>query len=300
VTKDVIRQLFSQFGEVVNVILKNSSISPEKQCGHGFIQFPSSIEGTKAALQATAIIHQVIINNVLYDCALSYSLQFPKARSPQATAKGPNPYANKQNRVDSGMSGMTPFSYHSGAPSSISSSSMSSGFPSSMQIPSLLYTSQKREEINESPFKSSLSCSTFSSSSSSTFSSSSSSSSLFQPSTTEFSRLRSVSPLSSPTMRSSSITSLSPTSRLSSIDSTYSSPSSPAAVTATDEMLMRSFKSMDLFGTNSCVGRNTEKFIVNSTPTFKYGGINSTVNNGNDYSNTPLMMKNDEMLYSLF
>jgi hypothetical protein len=290
VTKDVIRQLFSQFGEVVNVILKNSSISPEKQCGHGFIQFPSSPEGTKAALQATAIIHQVIINNVLYDCALSYSLQFPKARSPQATPKSPNPYANKPNRVDFGMNGMTPFSYHSGAPSSISSSSISSGFPSSMQIPSLLYTSQKREEMNESPFTSSLSCSTFSSSSSS----------LFQPSTTEFSRLRSVSPLSSPTMRSSSITSLSPTSRLSSIDSTYSSPSSPAAVTATDEMLLRTFKSMDLFGTNSCVGRNTEKFIVNSTPTFKYGGINSTVNNGNDYSNTPLMMKNDEMLYSLF
>jgi hypothetical protein len=263
------------------VILKNSSISPEKQCGHGFIQFPSTAEGTKAALQATAVVHQVIINNVLYDCALSYSLQFPHSKSPKVASN--NTYVNKnRERVDSaGMNNLAPFSYHSGVPSTLSSSS------SSMQLPSLLYTHRK-EDFNESPLGFSLSSSTFSSSSS-----------LFQPSTTEFSRLRSVSPLSSPPMRSSSITSLSPTSRLSSVDSVYSSPSSPSAVASTDEMLMKASKSMDLFGTSSC---DREKFIINSTPAFKFGGSNNCSFNttGNDYSKTPLMKNNDEMLYSLF
>jgi RNA recognition motif-containing protein len=77
VTEASIREVFSQFGEVIDVCLKKSVIdqSMGEQNGYGFIHYPLTPEGINAALKASQTLCQVYVKNVLYDCCLTWNLE---------------------------------------------------------------------------------------------------------------------------------------------------------------------------------------------------------------------------------
>jgi hypothetical protein len=87
----MVYEIFSQFGKVSEVIIKGSQVNNrlQRQNGHGFIRFDGRTyeEGIEAAVRATKVIQQVLINEVLYDCVLSHSVTaaasaLPNYRSP--------------------------------------------------------------------------------------------------------------------------------------------------------------------------------------------------------------------------
>jgi hypothetical protein len=87
----MVYEIFSQFGKVSEVIIKGSQVNNrlQRQNGHGFIRFDGGTyeEGIEAAVRATKVIQQVLINEVLYDCVLSHSVTaaasaLPNNRSP--------------------------------------------------------------------------------------------------------------------------------------------------------------------------------------------------------------------------
>lgn len=77
VSELTLRQLFGQFGEVLDVAIKKSSIDnfERVQHGYGFIHYPMSKEGILSALRAIKTIHQVTIGPVTYDSTLGISLK---------------------------------------------------------------------------------------------------------------------------------------------------------------------------------------------------------------------------------
>ena len=77
VTEQTIREVFEQFAEVADVSIKKSSVDPttNEQNGYGFVHFPLTDSGIHGAIRAAKSLHQVFINNVLYDCCLTWSLE---------------------------------------------------------------------------------------------------------------------------------------------------------------------------------------------------------------------------------
>jgi RNA recognition motif-containing protein len=77
VTEEVIRNIFRQFGEVKDVCIKKSVAHKESggQSGYGFVHFPLNAEGVAAAIEATHVLCQILIDEVLYDCCLTHSLE---------------------------------------------------------------------------------------------------------------------------------------------------------------------------------------------------------------------------------
>lgn len=77
VNEHFIRDIFSNFGEVLEVSLKKMCVDAEMciQNGYGFVHFPLSAEGIKSAFQAVEALHQVTINQISYDCSVSNQLR---------------------------------------------------------------------------------------------------------------------------------------------------------------------------------------------------------------------------------
>lgn len=95
------REIFNQFGEVKDVSLKKTFMNPEtgEQNGYGFIHYSLDSDGIDAAIRATSVICQVLIDQVLYDCCLTRSLEASLL-------------ANQSHRSISQDSTTHPFSHH--------------------------------------------------------------------------------------------------------------------------------------------------------------------------------------------
>jgi hypothetical protein len=72
-----IRKVFLRFGEIKDITIKKSAFDDFQlqQSGYGFVHFPLTIAGIRAALQATRDVRQVFVDDVLYDCALTHNLR---------------------------------------------------------------------------------------------------------------------------------------------------------------------------------------------------------------------------------
>ena len=77
VTEETVRKVFLNFGHVQDVTIKKTSTNPKtgEQTGYGFVHFPLTDTGIQSAISAAKVIRQVYINNVLYDCRLTWSLE---------------------------------------------------------------------------------------------------------------------------------------------------------------------------------------------------------------------------------
>lgn len=77
VTEQMIFDLFSTFGKVIEVSLKKKCVDTEMciQNGYGFVHYPLTAEGIESALRAVETLHQVTINNISYDCSVSNQLK---------------------------------------------------------------------------------------------------------------------------------------------------------------------------------------------------------------------------------
>lgn len=77
VSEHFIRDIFSHFGEVIEVSLKKVCFDAEMsvQNGYGFVHFSISLEGILSALRAVECLHQVTINSISYDCSVSNQLR---------------------------------------------------------------------------------------------------------------------------------------------------------------------------------------------------------------------------------
>jgi hypothetical protein len=77
VTEATIRSVFSTFGELINISIKKSEIDRVmgEQHGYGFVHFPLTDAGIQSALKASQSLTQAYVQNVLYDCCLTWSLE---------------------------------------------------------------------------------------------------------------------------------------------------------------------------------------------------------------------------------
>lgn len=83
--------VFSSFGEVVEISLKKSACDEDMciQNGYGFAHFPLNDAGINSALKAVSALHQVTIHQVSYDCSVSNQLKAIIAKS-AAHGMGPS------------------------------------------------------------------------------------------------------------------------------------------------------------------------------------------------------------------
>jgi RNA recognition motif-containing protein len=83
VTEATLRGIFSRFGEIQDISIKKTLFNQKgEQTGYGFIHYPLTEQGLSAAINASKVISQLFVDNVLYDCCLTHSLQeFLKSRN---------------------------------------------------------------------------------------------------------------------------------------------------------------------------------------------------------------------------
>jgi RNA recognition motif-containing protein len=83
VTEATLRAIFSRFGEIQDISIKKTLFNQKgEQTGYGFIHYPLTETGLSAAINASKVISQLFVDNVLYDCCLTHSLQeFLKSRN---------------------------------------------------------------------------------------------------------------------------------------------------------------------------------------------------------------------------
>jgi hypothetical protein len=104
VTEATIRAIFQEFGEIQDICIKKTVFNDFGfQNGYGFIHYPLTTAGISAAIQASFIICQLHIDQVLYDCSFTHGFEkflgsggfdcfkqqspyFPLATAPRATA----------------------------------------------------------------------------------------------------------------------------------------------------------------------------------------------------------------------
>eukprot|EP01039_Chlorochromonas_danica_P005388 gene5388-5926_t len=84
ITEAFLWDVFSSFGEVMEISLKKSSCDEDMciQNGYGFTHYPLNDQGIASALKAVSALHQVTIHSVTYDCSVSNQLKQLIARSP--------------------------------------------------------------------------------------------------------------------------------------------------------------------------------------------------------------------------
>lgn len=75
--EDVFRNVFQNFGPVLDVAIKKSQYHPDKgvQTGYGFIHYPLTEEGIACALEAVRSLHELVLDSVKYSCRLSHALE---------------------------------------------------------------------------------------------------------------------------------------------------------------------------------------------------------------------------------
>lgn len=77
ITEEVVRTLFSLFGEVEDVHMKKFMMDPRSrsQSGHGLVHFPWTEAGISAALKASSAVRDVLMHGAVFDSSLSPALQ---------------------------------------------------------------------------------------------------------------------------------------------------------------------------------------------------------------------------------
>jgi RNA recognition motif-containing protein len=76
VTEATIRAIFEEFGEIQDVCIKKTVFNEKTgQNGYGFVHYPLTASGVSAAIQASFIICQLHIEDVLYDCSFTHSFE---------------------------------------------------------------------------------------------------------------------------------------------------------------------------------------------------------------------------------
>jgi hypothetical protein len=76
ISEHFLKEVFSKFGQVLEIALKKTCVDPEMsvQNGYGFVHYPLNEEGINSALNAVASLHQVTINQITFDCSISNQL----------------------------------------------------------------------------------------------------------------------------------------------------------------------------------------------------------------------------------
>jgi hypothetical protein len=73
ITEATIRAIFSEFGVIQDIRLKKHDCKAGLgQSGYGFVHYPLTADGISAAVQASWIICQLNLDEVLYDCSLTH------------------------------------------------------------------------------------------------------------------------------------------------------------------------------------------------------------------------------------
>jgi len=98
VTEATIRAIFQEFGEIQDVCIKKTSFNERTgQNGYGFVHYPLTPAGVSAAIQASFIICQLHIEEVLYDCSFTHTFEkflgnggFNMLKQQQSSACSPN------------------------------------------------------------------------------------------------------------------------------------------------------------------------------------------------------------------
>lgn len=71
--------MFSRFGPILDITIKKSNqyLMPFEglHSGYGFVLFPETQEGINCALTLTRNVQNTVINDVVYDCRISHSLE---------------------------------------------------------------------------------------------------------------------------------------------------------------------------------------------------------------------------------
>jgi len=76
ISEQFLRDIFGNFGNVLEIALKKTCVDPEMsvQNGYGFVHYPLTPEGINSALMAVQNLHQVTINQITFDCSVSNQL----------------------------------------------------------------------------------------------------------------------------------------------------------------------------------------------------------------------------------
>eukprot|EP00599_Poterioochromonas_sp_BG-1_P007941 CAMPEP_0173150624 /NCGR_PEP_ID=MMETSP1105-20130129/11077_1 /TAXON_ID=2985 /ORGANISM="Ochromonas sp., Strain BG-1" /LENGTH=381 /DNA_ID=CAMNT_0014065807 /DNA_START=91 /DNA_END=1236 /DNA_ORIENTATION=+ len=106
-----LRELFSQFGKVTDVTIKQIEVNQEVgiQSGYGFVHFQLNEEGIRSAMLATEQVHNSMIQRVRYQCRLSHGLKKYLANLPPFMQR---PIQPQQQHMDA------PHPYYAQGPSS--------------------------------------------------------------------------------------------------------------------------------------------------------------------------------------
>eukprot|EP01040_Poterioochromonas_malhamensis_P005753 gene5753-6187_t len=77
INEESLRNLFSQFGEVVDAVICKSHVDQRtnRQSGYGFIHFPGTPEGLNASFRAAQALMDIMIDDVNYKCKISHQLE---------------------------------------------------------------------------------------------------------------------------------------------------------------------------------------------------------------------------------
>lgn len=75
VSEELLRTIFSAFGDVKDVIIKKSTKDHNIQRGYGFVHYSNTAEGIQSTLTAIANMYDVTIDNVNFTCAMSHACE---------------------------------------------------------------------------------------------------------------------------------------------------------------------------------------------------------------------------------
>lgn len=77
VTEVSLRDLFRKYGEVIDTSIKKSDIdlNINRQCGYGFIHYPSTPEGIMSALNSVKFLNDATIDDICFKCSVSHNLE---------------------------------------------------------------------------------------------------------------------------------------------------------------------------------------------------------------------------------
>ena len=75
-TEATIRSIFESFGPIQDIRLKKAQFTQRGcQHGYGFVHYPLTPDGIGSAIQATSVICQLHLDDVVYDCSMTHALQ---------------------------------------------------------------------------------------------------------------------------------------------------------------------------------------------------------------------------------
>jgi RNA recognition motif-containing protein len=76
VTEATLRAIFEEFGPIQHICIKKTAFNERGgQNGYGFVHYPLTPEGINAAVKASSMVRQVVLDRVIYDCMMTHAFQ---------------------------------------------------------------------------------------------------------------------------------------------------------------------------------------------------------------------------------